>query len=149
MYNLFNSIKLAIDMSLIQQYSSISMRDATQVKIEALNCPKHSIDELKSTFSFLTGVIIEISFIFTLISSLTYMVGEKQSKMKEYLGIMGIKWHISAFAWSLRPMAIYLLLSILIATTGTIELQPRLDENIFLSKTLFGTTNFFVIFLIW
>ena len=149
MYNLYNSIKLAIDMSLVQQYSSVSMRDATQIKIEALNCPKHSIDELKSTFNFLTAVLIEIAFVFTLLSNLTYMVGEKQSKMKEYLGIMGIKWYISALAWSLRSMIIYFILCILIAVIGTIELEPRLDESIFLSKKLFATTHFSVIFLIW
>jgi len=75
-------------------------------------------------------------------------VGEKQSKMKEYLGIMGIRWYISAFAWFLRSMAVYLVMSAMAAMYGSILLQRRMDKPYFQSKALFAHTHWSVIFFV-
>ncbi len=138
--------RLAVDFSLIQQYSDNPMKDPGQVKIQALNCIPYNIDELKSTFGFLTAVILEIAFLFTLLTNVSYIVSEKHSKMKEYLGIVGIRTYISSIAWIIRSMSIYCLLSICVAIFGNIELQPRLENEIFVAKSLFSKTSPLIIF---
>lgn len=147
LYNIFNAVKLAVDFSLIQQYSDNPMRDPEQVKIQALGCIPYAIDELKSTFGFLSAVLLEIAFLFTLLTNVSYIVEEKQSKMKEYLGIVGIRSYISSMAWILRSLAIYGLLSISVAVIGNIELEPRLEPTIFKPKALFSKTSPYVVLI--
>jgi uncharacterized membrane protein len=115
------------------------MKDPGQVKIQALNCIPYNIDELKSTFGFLTAVILEIAFLFTLLTNVSYIVSE-------YLGIVGIRTYISSIAWIIRSMSIYCLLSICVAIFGNIELQPRLENEIFVAKSLFSKTSPLIIF---
>ena len=47
-----------------------------------LNCPQYDNDVFKANFSFFTLILIEMSFIFTLIVNLGSMIAEKQTKMK-------------------------------------------------------------------
>ena len=73
---------MAVDFSLIQQHSSITMNDPQQIKIQAIDCPGYNNDDLKSQFGFLVPIIIEIAYMFTLLINIGNIVAEKQSKMK-------------------------------------------------------------------
>jgi hypothetical protein len=69
-------------MSLIQYISGVSLTDARRVKIKQFDCPEYYKDEMKSSFSFINALIIEIAFLFTLLMNVGNMVLEKQTKMK-------------------------------------------------------------------
>jgi hypothetical protein len=47
-----------------------------------MDCPSFYIDELKDTFTFLTPLIIIISYMFTLLMNIGNICTEKQTKMK-------------------------------------------------------------------
>lgn len=104
-YNKLNSIKYALDLSIIQELSMFSINNLKtvktiiqskrsitrfnrliiiiiKVKIKQFDCPPFHRDELKSSFGFLPPLIIEIGFMFTLLINLGYIVREKQNKMK-------------------------------------------------------------------
>jgi hypothetical protein len=53
-----------------------------KVKIQQFNCQEHNQDDLKSEFSFMVPLIIEFSFMFTLLINVGNIVTEKQTKMK-------------------------------------------------------------------
>lgn len=53
-----------------------------KVKIKQFDCPEYYKDEIKSSFSFINALIIEIAFLFTLLMNVGNMVLEKQTKMK-------------------------------------------------------------------
>jgi hypothetical protein len=53
-----------------------------KVKIKQLDCPDFTRDEFKASFGFIPPLIIQISFIISLLINLGYVVDEKQSKIK-------------------------------------------------------------------
>ena len=47
-----------------------------------MDCEEHYNDQLKSQFSFIVPLIIELSYIFTLLVNIGVIVNEKTTKMK-------------------------------------------------------------------
>jgi hypothetical protein len=86
-YNIFNAIKLAVDYSLIQEAAHISITDPRQIKIQQFDCPGYYNDELKASFGFIVPLIIQLSFLFTLLINLGEIVSEKRSKMRVRLSL--------------------------------------------------------------
>jgi len=58
------------------------LSETKKVKIKQFDCPEYYKDEMKSSFSFINALIIEIAFLFTLLMNVGNMVLEKQTKMK-------------------------------------------------------------------
>nr|QUF59431.1 ATP-binding cassette transporter Abca3-like3 [Brachionus angularis] len=122
------------------------MNDPKQIRIQPIDCPEYFNDELKSSFGFIIPLIIEISFMFTLLINIGIIVREKQTKMKEYLKIIGIRSNIYWISSILRSFFIYFILTILITIIGYIKLNPKRSDSRLLSKSLFKNTHFTVIF---
>ncbi|CAF0946948.1 unnamed protein product [Brachionus calyciflorus] len=147
LYNSFNSIKHAIDLSLIQEMTSIPMNDAKKIKIQQLGCPSYYSDELKSSFGFLIPLIIQIAFMFTLINNIGHIVREKHTKMTEYLKIVGIKGHVYWFSCFLRSFIIYIILSLLVSYFCFFEISPKRDDPRLATKVLLKHTSFSVVII--
>jgi hypothetical protein len=82
LYNSFDAFKLAIDMIIISTVSSVSLTDPNMVQIAQFNCPSYLDDTLKAGFAFVVPIIISIAYLFTVVTTVGYIVEEKQSKMK-------------------------------------------------------------------
>nr|UOU03315.1 ATP-binding cassette subfamily A3-like 2 [Brachionus rubens] len=150
MYNtIFNPIKNAIDMSLISVISGISIFDLEQIKIAQFNCPGYDNDIFKSRFSFFPLVIIQISFLFTLIVTLGNIIVEKQTKMKEYLKLVGIKSAAMWITWIIRSIIPYLILCVLFTIVCSCKFSRRIKEDPNTDKAVFYHTNFFVGFSVF
>nr|UOU03316.1 ATP-binding cassette subfamily A3-like 3 [Brachionus rubens] len=147
MYNSFNSIKYALDLSIIQEITSTPMNDPKKVKIQPIGCLEYFNDELKASFGFLIPLIIQISFMFTLVKNLGQIVREKQTKMFEYLKIIGVKSYIYWFNCFLRSFLIYFILSILLSIVCFIELKAKRDDPRLVKKVVFKHTNSNLIFV--
>ncbi|CAF0703608.1 unnamed protein product [Brachionus calyciflorus] len=151
LYNtIFNPIKNAIDLTLISVVTGLNLTEFEQVKISQLNCPGYDNDIFKSRFSFFPLVIIQISFLFTLIVTLGNIITEKQSKMKEYLKLVGIKSSAMWITWLIRLIIPYLILSVLFTIICSAKLNPRLkNDDSLTKKAVFYHTNFFVGFSVF
>ena len=125
--------------------TSATMNDATQVKSLQYFCPGYDSDIFKTNFAFFPVIIIQISFLFTLIVNLGNIIVEKQTKMKEYLKMVGIKWYVIWITWLIRILIPYMILSLLISIIAIAKLPPREKTNSNLTdKAIFLNTNFFV-----
>jgi hypothetical protein len=86
-------------------------------------CPDFLKDDLSMGYKFFIYILIIVAYIFTLIVNLGNIVLEKQTKMKEYLRLVGVKWYIMWMTWILRSFIPYLFLSVLIAIVTTIRFE--------------------------
>nr|QUF59430.1 ATP-binding cassette transporter Abca3-like2 [Brachionus angularis] len=147
MYNtIFNPIKHAVDFSLISNITGIYLNNNTkQVKFVQYDCPEYDNDIFKTRFSFFPLIIVQIAFLFTLIVNLGNIIVEKQTKMKEYLKLVGIKWYVMWITWIIRSLIPYMILSLLFAIVTAIKFNPRIkDDSSLTKKAVFYHTNFFV-----
>jgi hypothetical protein len=100
---------------------------------------------MKATYSFLVPIIISFAFLFTIIVTIGNIVAEKQSKMKEYLKLVGIKWYVIWLTWFLRSIVIYTIISVLISSIGLIPIPASQYTNStrsYVARQLFTFTNF-------
>ena len=81
-YTIFNPIKYAVDLSLIQALTSANTSDTHQVLANQFNCPGYDNDLLKANMSLFPYILILVSYIFTLVVNLGNIITEKQTKMK-------------------------------------------------------------------
>ena len=121
------------------------MNDTTQVKSLQYFCPGYDNDVFKTNFAFFPVIIIQISFLFTLIVNLGNIIVEKQTKMKEYLKMVGIKWYAIWITWLIRILIPYMILSLLISLIAIAKLPSRVKTDTSLvDKAIFLNTNFFI-----
>nr|APD26552.1 ATP-binding cassette transporter subfamily A member 3-like X2 protein [Brachionus koreanus] len=151
LYNtIFNPIKNAIDLSLISQVTGLDLDEIEPIKIAQYHCPGYDNDIFKSRFSFFPLVIIIIAFLFTTIVTLGSIINEKQSKMKEYLKLVGIRSVAMWLTWIVRLIIPFLILSALFTLICSVRLNPReRDNNALTKKAVFLHTNPFVGFSVF
>ena len=82
-----------------------------------------------------------------LITTVGQIVREKQTKMNEYLKIIGARPFVYKLSYCLKLGLIYCLLSLMVAIFCTLEIEPKRDEEILTKKVLLKNINFFIIFL--
>ena len=132
-------------MTLINRITSTTINDPTQIKSLKYFCPGYDSDVLKSTFAFFSVIIIQIAFLFTLIVNLGNIIVEKQTKMKEYLKMVGIKWYVIWITWLIRILIPYMILSLLLSIIVIAQLSPRvMSPSSAPTKAIFLYTNWFV-----
>jgi ATP-binding cassette, subfamily A (ABC1), member 3 len=103
-------------------------------------------DQLKARFSFFPSIIVALAFLITMIRNLGSIVVEKQSKMKEYLRLVGVKWYSIWISWLIRILIIYVPLSLLIAGIGIIGFGSTVRNPVIMpTKKVFETTAFGVV----
>ena len=117
------------------------------LKISQIPCQAYVEDELKATFAFFIPIIINIAFLFSFLVNLNSIIVEKQSKMKEYLKLVGIKFQVIWLTWFIRIFLMYFIVSIILAIFGVIRINKTDEDNNLVSKGLFKTTSFFVILI--
>ena len=111
-------------------------------------CPSYVQDEFSSTFSFFLPILISIAFMFSAVISIGNIVVEKETKMREYLKLMGIKWYALWISWWIRLIVNYSLLSLVITIVTKISVSANTVASQLVSeKIILSKTNFFVIFL--
>ncbi|RNA01714.1 ATP-binding cassette sub-family A member 3 [Brachionus plicatilis] len=147
LYNTFNSIKYALDLSIIQEMTKVPMNNPRNIKIQQIGCPGYLNDELKSSFSFLIPLVIQLGFLVPLINTIGQIVREKQTKMNEYLKIMGIKPYVYKLSYCIRLGLIYLLMSLMVTYFCTLELEPKREEERLAKKVLLKHVQFSTIFI--
>ncbi len=86
---MFNPIKHALDARLIESMTGTFVNSTAQLRMSPFHSPAYSNDILKTRFIFFTGLLMQFTYVFTLIVNIGNMVVEKQSKMKEYLKLLG------------------------------------------------------------
>nr|QUF59432.1 ATP-binding cassette transporter Abca3-like4 [Brachionus angularis] len=146
-YSAFNTIKHAIDLSLIKALTQVELTPDT-VKIAAFNCPEYINDLLKSYLSFLTPVLISLAFLVTFLVTISSIITEKETKMKEYLRLVGVDPLVIWLCWMLRSYVIYLLISTVVTITSTIKFDYKKSQSDFLKKkSLFLYTDSWIIFM--
>ena len=106
-------------------------------------CPSYTFDIFKSNFSFFLVIIIEMAYLFTFLINLKNIIVEKETKMKEYLKLVGIKWYSIWIAWIIRSFLPYLILTLLLSIISIVTFSGR--ESGTPSKAVFGVTNYFII----
>ena len=94
----------------------------------------HSIDYLKSIFSFLVPILISLSYLVTFIVNVSNIIIEKETKMKEYLRLIGVKPTVIWMCWIIRSLVFYFILSSTISYI-LIFVQRNNSSRSFLSYT--------------
>jgi hypothetical protein len=136
-----------MDLSIIETQTNHEFVNADLVKISQLPCQAYIEDELKATFAFFIPIIINIALLFSFLVNINNIIVEKKSKMKEYLKLVGIKFHVIWLTWFIRIFLVYFLISIVLAIFGVIRIHKTNEYNNYVSKGLFRTTSFFVILI--
>nr|QNH67862.1 ATP-binding cassette transporter subfamily A member 3-like protein X3 [Brachionus rotundiformis] len=147
LYNTFNSIKYALDLSIIQEMTRMPMNDPKNLKIQQIGCSGYLNDELKSSFGFLIPLLIQLGYLIPLINTIGQIVREKQTKMNEYLKIIGIKPFVYKLSYFIRLGLVYVLMSLMVAFYCTLELEPKRPEERLTKKVLLKHVQSYVLFL--
>ncbi len=128
--------------------TSEPMNNTQQVKSQIFYCPSYNDDFFKQNFSFLLSVLIQIPYLLTLLVTLKNIIMEKETKMKEYLKLMGIKWYSIWIAWIIRMFIPYLILTFLLSIVSILPLPARSSSSSSISytpnKSIFLTTPYYV-----
>lgn len=112
------------------------------------NCPDYAQDDMKSVFGFFTPLLISVAFMFTALVTIGNIVGEKSTKLKEYLKLIGIKYYAMWFTWWIRSIVVYLIISIYVTVITRILFAANTSKNPFITeKSVFMNTNAFIFFL--
>ena len=120
------------------------MSDPTLVRTAQFNCPSYNDDIFKTRFSFFAVLLITIAYLFTLVVNLGNIIVEKQTKMKEYLKLVGIKWYTIWITWFLRSFLLYTVITLILSGILKAKLKPRLSGNEYGEKAFLMTTEWFV-----
>ena len=126
------------------------MSNPLLVRISQFFCPTYNNDIFKTRFSFFILLLITIAYLFTLVVNLGNIIVEKQTKMKEYLKLVGIKWYAIWITWFLRSFFMYLVISLLLSLICKAKLKTRTTDanstnyTSYIDKTIFSTTDWFV-----
>ena len=84
---------------------------------------------------------------FSLVNNLGQIVREKQTKMREYLKIIGIKSHVYWLSSFLRLLLVYLLLALIATILGFVELSPKRNDPRLVKKVIFKHVDAIVVFM--
>ncbi len=82
------------DARLIESMTGTLVNSSTQLRMSPFHTPAYSNDILKTRFLFFVTLLIQFTYVFTLIVNIGNIVLEKQTKMKEYLKLLGVKWYV-------------------------------------------------------
>jgi hypothetical protein len=140
----FNPVKHAVDLALITSISNINMSDPTLVRMAQFHCPSYNFDIFKTRFSFFAILLTTIAYLFTLVVNLGNIIVEKQTKMKEYLKLVGIKWYTIWITWFLRSFLLYIVITLILSGILKAKLKPRLSGNEYGDKSFLMNTDWFV-----
>jgi hypothetical protein len=114
----------------------------------SFKCPDFAQDDMKSVFGFFTPLLISVSFMFTALVTIGNIVGEKSTKLKEYLKLIGIKYYAMWFTWWIRSIFIYLIISFYVTIITRILFPANTSKNPFIKdKSVFMNTNAFIFLL--
>jgi hypothetical protein len=102
-------------------------------------------DYFKTSLKFLITSTISLAFIVSFLLNVSSIIDEKESKVKEYLKIIGAKPLVLTLCWILKSYFIYLATSI--AFTVILKHKFLHDENQFKSRTYLPGTTYFVVFV--
>ena len=137
-----------MDSVIIESLTGTAINTSTQVKFNRFHCPAFTFDILYSRFGFFPILLIQFTYLFSLVVNVGSIILEKSTKMKEYLKLLGISWYNLWITWFLRMLIPFLILSILIAGVSKIKMEPRDKSGDYEKKAVFAQTNFFVVFSI-
>lgn len=73
------------------------------------------IDPIKTMFSFMVPILISLSYLVTFIVNVSNIIIEKETKMKEYLRLIGVKSTVIWMCWVIRSLVFYFIVSSAIA----------------------------------
>jgi hypothetical protein len=101
------------------------MTNAQLVKSQQFYCPTYTSDTFKEGFSFFLRILIAFAYLFTMLITLKNIIVEKETKMKEYLKLMGIKWYSIWIAWIIRMFIPYLILTFVLSIVCVLPFSAR------------------------
>lgn len=117
-------------------------------------CPSYTSDTLKTMFSFFMPCLVSLAFLSTFIINTNNMIVEKESKMKEYLKLVGVRPVVTWICLFFRSMIVYFILSLIVTLTfgGEIGNRPFLVTTssaiVFLVLTAFSIQTTFLSILV-
>lgn len=75
------------------------------------------------------------------------MISEKESKMKEYLKLVGIKWYAFPISIFIHSFSFYTIVSALITIATKVKLPPaNINGTLYYDKALFEYTEPMIVF---
>jgi hypothetical protein len=114
----------------------------------SFNCPDFAKDDMKSVFGFFVPLLISVAFMLTALVTIGNIVGEKSTKLKEYLKLIGIKYYAMWFTWWIRSIIVYMMISIYLTIISRIFFPANTSKNPFITeKSIFINTNAFIFLL--
>lgn len=140
-YSMFNPLQHAIDLIIINRLGGST---PTTAKISQFDCTAYDNDIFHGTFSFFVIILVALSFMFTMLINLKNIIVEKETKMKEYLKIVGIKWYSIWIAWIIRSLIPYFFLSLILSFLSVIQLPPRESSSKLTYKAIFYSTQYMI-----
>ena len=111
------------------------------------SCPDYEMDFLKTYLQFFPPVIASFAFLVTFLVTISSIIREKESKMKEYLRLIGVNPVVIWLCWVMRSFSIYLVLSIILTITSTMKFDKKIPNDLSSKKALFQNTDPLLIFL--
>ncbi|CAF0704109.1 unnamed protein product [Brachionus calyciflorus] len=142
-YSVFNTIKHSIDQTLIGLLTNTTY-DSSKVSFGSFSCPAFVDDILKNQMGFMNSVLISLAFMVTFLVTVSAIISEKESKMKEYLRLIGVKPAVIWFCWMMRSFVIYFIISIVVTITSTKQFNSPQNSS---KKALFLHTEPSIVFL--
>lgn len=123
----FNPIKHAIDVNLIHLITKKPhlVQKLSTVTERKYLCPGYTSDTLKTMFSFFVPCLVSLTFLSTFIINASNIIMEKESKMKEYLKLVGVRPVVIWICLFFRSMIVYFVLSFILTITLDGELANR------------------------
>jgi hypothetical protein len=117
-----------------------------KVYIDRFQCAGKNLktDYIKTSLKFLIPSIISLAYIASFLLNVSSIIEEKESKMKEYLKIIGAKPIVLTLCWIIKSYLIYLVTSI----AFTVILKRKFDGvNHNASRTYLPGTSYFIVFI--
>ena len=75
-------MKHALDAKIIESLTGTAVNATSQVLTLRYHCPESSIDVFKTRFSFFVAILLQFTYVFTLVVNIGNLIVEKQTKMK-------------------------------------------------------------------
>nr|UOU03317.1 ATP-binding cassette subfamily A3-like 4 [Brachionus rubens] len=145
-YSVFNTIKHSIDQVLIETVSNKPF-NSTLVTVGSFSCPEYVDDIMKSQMGFFTSLLISLAFMVTFLVTVSSIIAEKESKMKEYLRLLGVKPVVIWLCWMMRSFIIYIIISAVVTITSTKRFKSNNVLYFNMEKALFLHTTPSIVFL--
>ena len=122
------------------------------IEIGSFSCPASTESLLLTFLSLFTPLMISSAYMVTVLVTISAIINEKITKMKEYLRLIGVRSSVIWICWMMRSFVIYLLLSIIVTLVSTYKFDYFYtdydnQQSVNLKKSLFFNSSPSIVFL--